>query len=118
MSLSVNTKTYAADSVGPNLVGYAGPNHTSSVKDKLSIGRTAAKPTVTFSGVVRSDGKLTRTLTLTGAITTTADAILEIKTSIPVGAASADIDAILNDMGAFLASASYKDIVKKSAINF
>jgi hypothetical protein len=35
-----------------------------------------------------------------------------------VGAASADIDTMLNDMGAFLASATYKDIVKKSAINF
>lgn len=118
MSLSVNAKTYGADSVGPNLVGYAGPAHTSSVKDKLSLGRTSAKPTSTFSGVVRSDGKLTRTLTLTGALTPTGDAILEIKTSVPIGAASADIDALLNDMGAFLASATYKDIVKKSAINF
>lgn len=118
MSLSVNTKTYAADSVGPNLVGYAGPAHTSSVKDKIALGRTVAKPTAAFSGVVRSEGKLTRTLTLTGALTPTADGILEIRTSVPVGAASADIDAMLNDMGAFLASATYKDIVKKSAVNF
>lgn len=118
MSLSVNTKTYNADSVGPNLVAYAGPAHTSSVKDKLSLGRTNAKPTTVFSGVVRSDGKLTRTLTLTGALTPTADAILEIKTSIPVGASGTDIDAILDDMGAFLASATYKTIVKNSAINF
>lgn len=118
MSLSVNAKTYTADSVGPNLVAYAGPNHTSSVTDKVSVGRTAAKPTATFSGVVRADGKLTRTLTLTGALTPTGQAILEIKTSVPVGAASADIDTMLNDMGAFLASATYKDIVKKSAINF
>lgn len=118
MSLSVNAKTYSLDSAGPNLVGYAGPNHTSSVKDKIALGRTNAKPTATFSGVVRSDGKLTRTLTLTGALTPTGDAILEIKTSIPIGAAAADIDAVLNDMGAFLASATYKDIVKKSAINF
>jgi hypothetical protein len=118
MSLSVNAKTYAADSVGPNLVSYAGPAHTSSVDDKLSLGRTTAKPTTVFSGVVRSDGKLTRTLTLTGALTPNAKAILEIKTSIPVGAAAADIDSMLNDMGAFLASATYKDVVKKSAVNF
>lgn len=118
MSLSVNAKTYSADSVGPNLVAYAGPAHTASVKDKVALGRTAAKPTATFSGVVRSDGKLTRTLTLTGALTTTGDAILEIKTSIPVGAASADIDSLLDDMGAFLASATYKTVVKNSAINF
>jgi hypothetical protein len=118
MSLTVNASTYAADSIGPNLVAYAGPAHTASVKDRLSLGRTAAKPTSVFSGVVRSEGKLTRTLTLTGALTTTGDAILEIRTSIPVGAASAAIDAMLNDMGAFLASASYKTIVKNSAINF
>lgn len=118
MSLSVNTKTYSLDSSAPNLVKYAGPNHTSSVKDLIALGRTVAKPTATFSGVVRSDGKLTRTLTLTGALSPTGDAILEVKTSVPVGAAAADIDAILNDFGAFLASATYKDIVKKSAINF
>lgn len=118
MSLTVSAKTYTLDSVGPNVVAYAGPAHTSSVDDKVHIGRTHAKPTAVFSGVVRSDGKLTRTLTLTGALTPTAKAILEIKTSIPVGAAGADIDSMLNDMGAFLASATYKDIVKKSAINF
>lgn len=118
MSATVNAKTYAADSVGPNLVRYAGPAHTASIQDVLSLGRTAAKPTAAFSGVVRSDGKLTRTLTLTGALTPTGTAILEIKTSVPVGAASADIDILLNDGGAFLASATYKDIVKKSAINF
>lgn len=118
MSLTINAKTYNADSVGPNLVAYAGPAQTASVKDKFSLGRTAAKPTPVFSGVVRSDGKLTRTLTLTGALTTVGDAILEIKTSIPVGTAAADIDSLLNDAGAFLASATYKLVVKNSAINY
>jgi hypothetical protein len=118
MALSINAKSYASDSVGPNLVSYAGPNHTSSINDKFAVGRTVAKPTATFSGVVRSDGKLTRTLTLTGALTPSAQAIFEFKTSVPVGAAGADIDTALNDLGAFIASATYKDIVKKSAINF
>lgn len=118
MSLSVNAKTYNADSVGPNLVGYAGPLHTSTVKDKLNLGRTNAKPTSLFSGVTRTDAKLTRTLTLTGALTPTGDGILDIRTSMPVGAAAADIDAFLDDLGAFLASATYKDFVKKLAINW
>lgn len=118
MSLSINAKTYSANSVGPNLVGYAGPNHTSSVKDAFSLGRTDAKPTATFSGMVRSEGKLTRTLTLTGALTPTGESITKFQVAVPVGAASADIDAILNDLGAFIASATYKDVVKKSAINF
>lgn len=118
MSATVNLKTYALFSASPNLVGYAGPANTASVKDRLNIGRTVAKPTSVFSGVTRSDGKMTRTLTLTGALTPTGEAILEIKTSIPVGAASADIDVLLNDMGAYLASAEYKTIVKNSQINF
>lgn len=118
MSLTVNAKTYSADSVGPNAVIYNGPAHTLSVLDDIALRRTAPKPVKDFSGVAKSSGKLTRTLTLTGALTPTAPGILECSTSIPVGAASADIDAILNDMGAFIASATYKDIVKKSLINF
>ena len=118
MSLTFNTKTYSADAVGVNQVGYAGPAQTASVKDKLSIGRTAAKATSAFSGVTRTDSKLTRTLTLTGALTPSADLIIEIKTSVPVGAAAADIDSAINDLAAYMATASYKDVVKKLSINF
>lgn len=118
MSLSVNAKTYNADSYGPNLIGYIGPVHTATVKDRLNLGRTAAKPTSVFSGVTRTDVKLTRTLTLTGALTPSGEGILEIKTSMPVGAASADIDAFLDDLGAFLASATYKTIVKNQKISY
>lgn len=118
MALTINAKSYAANAFAQSLVGYIGPDRTLTVKDDVSLGRTAAKPTSVFSGVVRSSGKVTRTLTLTGALTPTGDAILEIKTSIPIGAASADIDELLNDFGAFLASATYKDIVKKSQISF
>lgn len=119
MSITVNSKTYATDShVTPNVVSYVGPDNTASVKDKLSIGRTAAKPTSTFSGVIRSDVKLTRTLTLTNALTATGDGILEIKTSFPVGTAGTDIDESLDDMAALLASTDYKTLVKNSKINF
>lgn len=117
MSLTVNAKTYDADSISPNLVGYTGPAHTLSVKDKISLGRTAAKPTTVFSGVVRGDAKLTRTLTLTGALTTTGDAIFEMKTSIPIGAADADIDTACADLGAWIASAQFKTILKESQVN-
>jgi len=118
LSITINAKSYTPNNVDGNIVGYIGPAHTLTTKDIFSLGRTSAKPTTVFSGVVRSDGKLTRTLTLTGAQTSTGDAILEIKTSIPVGAAAADIDTLLNDAGAFLASATYKDIVKKSQVFF
>jgi hypothetical protein len=118
MTLTVNAKTYTADSIQKDAVGYAGPANTLSVKDILRMARVAAKPTPLFSGVARVEAKLTRTLTLTGALTPTHDQILAIPISVPVGAASADIDAMLNDMGAFLASATFKTFVKSQTINF
>lgn len=118
MSLSVNAKTYTADAYGQNAVGYIGTGKTLTAKDDVRLLRTLPKPTAIFSGVSRATSKLTRTLTLTGALTPTADSIVEISVSVPVGAASADIDTMLNDMGAFLASASYKTHVKSQQISF
>jgi hypothetical protein len=118
MSLTINAKTYTADSFQSAAVGYIGSVHTVSVKDDVRLSRVVPKPTSTFSGVGRTSAKLTRTLTLTGALTTTWDGILDIQVTIPVGAASADIDSMLNDMGAFLASASFKTHVKGQQITF
>lgn len=118
MSLSINAKTYTADKILGDSVTYAGPNNTLSVKDQAKLSRVPAKPTTLFSGVARVDAKLTRTLTLTGALTPSHDLIAQVPISVPVGAASADIDTALNDLGAFVASATFKDFVKKQAINF
>jgi len=118
MSLTVNAKTFTADSYGVNAVGYFGPAHTQSVKDDIRLSRVLPKPTSVFSGVGRTAAKLTRSLTLTGALTTVGDAIVEISVSVPVGAASADIDALLNDMGSMLSSATYKTHVKGQQISF
>ena len=118
MPLTVNAKTYNADSFGASQVGYIGTLKTVSVKDDIILRRTAPKSSDTFSGVGRTSAKLTRTLTLTGAKTSVGDAILEIGVSVPVGYAAADVDALLNDMGAFLASASFKTHVKSQQVNF
>jgi hypothetical protein len=118
MSLVFNAKTYTADSFQQSIVGYIGAAKTVSVKDDVQLKRTAPKATTTFSGVSRTQSKLSRTLTLTAALTPTGDAIVEINVTIPVGAASADIDALLNDFGAFLSSANYKTHVKAQQINF
>jgi hypothetical protein len=118
MSLTINAKTYTPDSFQKDTVGYAGPSHTLSVKDYAKLSRVAPKPTLTLSGVGRTDAKLTRTLTLTGALTPSHDAILDVAISIPVGAASADVDSMLNDFGAFVASATFKTHVKSQSVNF
>jgi hypothetical protein len=118
MSLVFNTKTYTSDSFNSDSVGYIGASKTVSVKDDLILRRTAPKPVVTTSGVGRTSAKMTRTLTLTGAVEPTREAYLDIQVNIPVGASSSDIDALLNDMGALLSSASFKTHVKNQQINF
>jgi hypothetical protein len=118
MSLTFNTKTYSPDSYQQNAVGYIGAAKTVSVKDDLSLKRTAPKATSVFSGVGRSTAKLTRTLTLTGALTTSGDAIVEINVSVPVGYASADVDALLNDTGALLSGADFKTLVKSQKFTY
>lgn len=118
MTLTVNAKTYTADAIQKDSVGYTGPANTLSVKDQIRLARVAPKPTNLLSGVARAEAKLTRTLTLTGALTTSHDAILTIGVSVPVGALAADIDAMLNDMGSSLASASFKTLVKNQTINY
>jgi hypothetical protein len=118
MSLTINAKTYTADSFDTNQVGYIGPLKTASIKDDTKLIRTAAKPAASFSGVSRTTAKLTRTLALTGALSPTGDAILDIGVSIPVGYTAADVDSMLNDMGAFLASADFKTHVKTQKIAY
>lgn len=118
MSLVFNAKTYNADSYQKDQIGYIGALKTVSVKDDLKLSRTQPKPTETFSGLGRTQCKLTRTLTLTGAKTTAGDAILTIDVAIPVGYTAADVDAVLNDMGALLSSASFKTHVKSQQVTF
>lgn len=118
MSLTINAKTYAADSFEKDKITYKGPNSTGSVRDDLKLARTGAKATSSFSGLSRTEAKAVRTLTLTGALTPTGDASWDLSVAVPVGAASADIDSLLTDFGAFASSANFKDHVKKQLLNF
>lgn len=118
MSLTINAKTYTADSFQQNSVGYIGTLKTVSTKDDVRLSRTSPKATDVFSGLGRTSAKMTRTLALTGAKTTSSDAICTIDVAIPVGFTAADVDALLNDMGSFLASASFKAHVKSQQVAF
>lgn len=118
MSLVFNTKTYNANSFNANSVDYIGAAKTVTIKDDLSVRRTAPKQSSVFSGVGRSQAKLTRTLTLTGALTPSGDAIISCDVSVPVGYTAADVDALLNDFGALISGADFKSIVKSQKINF
>lgn len=118
MSLTINAKTFANDSYTQNAVYYIGPAKTASVKDDLRLARTAAKPTSTFSGVARANTKLVRTLTLTGALTPTGEIIANVELSVPIGAASADVDTFCTDLGSWISAANFKLFAKNSQINF
>lgn len=118
MTLAVNAKTYTGDSFAESAVGYNGPAHTVSVKDLLVLKRTRPKPSSVFSGVGRTEAKLTRTHNLTGSLTPTGEMIASMNVSMPVGAASADVDSLLNDMGALISSASFKAHVKSQQVSF
>lgn len=118
MSLSINAKTYTANAFGSQSVDFNGPGKTASLKDNALLRFISPKPSATFSGVSRVYTTLTRTVNLTGALTPTGDLACKIEIMVPVGAASADIDTLLNDMGAHLASATYKTHVKTPQINF
>lgn len=118
MSLTFNTKTYTADSYSKDLVGYIGAGKTVTVKDDLKLSRTAPKPTASFSGLGRANAKLSRTLTLTGALTPTGDAIVECSVAVPAGFTAADVDTLLDDFGALISGADMKTIVKSQKISF
>lgn len=113
MSLTINSKAYATESTGPNFGQYAGPANTLSAKDLLRLARTMPKPTSVFSGVGRIQSKFVRTFTLTGAQTPTHEGIIDVSCSMPVGAAGADIDSLVNDCAAWHAHASFKTMLKQ-----
>lgn len=118
MALTFNAKTFNADSYQKDQVGYIGALKSVTIKDDLRLARTAPKPSATFSGVGRTNAKLTRTWTLTGALTPTGDAIISIDVSVPAGFASADVDALLNDFGALVSGADMKTHVKSQKVAY
>jgi hypothetical protein len=118
MSLVFNSKTYTGQQYNGPQVTYSGAGKTVSVKDDVRLSATPPKASAVFSGVGRTDAKLTRTLTLTGALTPKAEAIVDSQVRVPVGSTEADVDALLTDFGAFLAGASFKAHVKAQQIAF
>lgn len=118
MTLAVNVGTYTADSFSKDSVSYIGPAKTVSIKDDLKLMRTPPKVSLSFSGLGRTEAKLTRTLTLTGALTPTGDAIISVNVAVPVGYTAANVDTLLDDMAALLASANMKTHVKSQKISY
>lgn len=117
MSITINTRVFTADSVSPNLVQYRGPAASFSARDDLIMSRQPVKSSTVSSGNTRGMSKLTRGLTLTGAIQPRGDGTIQIDHQFPVGASDADIDAMCADAADLLASTEYKNSIKKRVIN-
>lgn len=117
MALTVNAKSYTADGWDTNSVRFQGPAHTVSVKDRIIQKKTDAKPTDLYSGTSRFQVKVSRTHTLTGAKTSTADGYADLNFALPVGIASADVDAYCADLGAYIATAGFKAALKAGQTN-
>lgn len=118
MSLSVNTKTYTANKHLASAVVFAGPSASLSDRDDIVLSVVEPKPVSTFSGVGRARAKLTRTLTLTGALSPTSVASFQVDVVVPVGFSGTDVDALVNDFAAWLATADFKSLVKNQKISF
>jgi hypothetical protein len=117
MSITLNTLVYNQDSfLTPNRVQYVGPANTFAVRDQLALARTSPKPSGTFRGVARAQVKRVKTLELDDG--NFADAIVTIDVAVPVGAASADIDALCNDVGDFAVSTDMSTLVNNHDITY
>lgn len=118
MSATVNAKTYTADSFSNDRVVYIGANKTVSTKDDLTLSRVRPVRSNTFSGHGKTTAKLNRTALLTDALSPTGELSIAVIVLNPVGAAAADVDTLLNDMGAYVSSAAFKTHVKSQQVNF
>lgn len=96
MTLTVSTKTYAADRQNPDSTVYAGPANTFSIKDQIEFKRIAPKPDGSFAGFFKPEIKLVKTCTLADGVTRK-DAIIKLSGSLPVGMTDADLTAMLLD---------------------
>jgi hypothetical protein len=113
MTITLNMKDYVADvPSSPNSAPYLGPGNTFTTTDKLDLYRTMPKATKEFSGIGRSRVKLSRTLTLTDALTPRGPLTIDINMNVPVGASSSDVDTALADIAAAYGQQWVKDLAK------
>lgn len=116
MALTVNAKTYNVDSQrSPDSVRYSGPSNSLSVKDYIDVKRTSPKPTATYAGQGKASVKLTRTCT--DGTDDVGTGIFEISSSFPVGSATAELQAFIDDLAAWLATVTADDVFISHDIN-
>lgn len=116
MALTLNTKSYTNDTArSADSYRYLGSLATFSFKDYLDLWRKAPVQTSTSAGKGRAMVKLTRTVT--DGTDEVGDAIVKIESSFPADAQTADLQALLNDLGAWLDGAEATNIFINHEVN-
>lgn len=113
MPLTINAVTYAIDNPTANAVTYRNPSSTLTHKRLLKLGRTDAKPTPSNPGVTRAEGKVTAYVDAGSRID---PLIIGFSTSTPVLAVAADIDSVIAEFRALVASTQFVDLIKGGMI--
>lgn len=115
MSLTLNTVAFTTFRTLPDLNTLASANNNATVKDTIALGRAFPKPVKDFRGVAKPSLKRVKTLTLDDG--TKHDAIITLGGSLPVGASTADVLALLDDVYEALATQDIKDLFANLDIN-
>lgn len=115
MSITLNTVVFSAFRSQPDSQVLASPSNTVSLKDSVELSRVFPKPVKDNLGVGRPRLKRVKTLTLADG--SKKDMIIEVSGSVPVGAAEADVLAVLDDVADGLALQDSKDLFTKLDIN-
>lgn len=117
MPLTVNAKTYNNDVArSPDIYRYLGPSHDADSNDMIDLYRYPAPSGDPGTVKSKSRIKLTRSTT-DGTSQLSTDAIVDIVVSVPTGTATAEIAALVDDLGAWLATTAADDLVQSHIIN-
>lgn len=115
MPLTINTRSYTADTQATNAWIYRDANATAAQPSTLKLGRTPAKPTSDFAGVTKAEAKVSKTPMVGGKAL---PALIRAESSVPVGTLDADVDLMIADFRSFVAGAAFADLIKKGSIYY
>lgn len=113
MPLTINTRTYTADTPANNAWYYRDSATSAALPSVLRIARTTPKASGNFPGQAKSEVKFSKQ-TIVGELPL--PAIIRAESSIPVGMSDAEQDVLIADFRSFVASTAFVDLIKAAKI--
>lgn len=119
MSVTLNTVVFTAESnPTPNSVRYAASTSSFLVPNYFDAKRVDPKPNGSFAGVARTSLNFHRKVLLNGVAGTYTPLTAQLLLSQPIGAAQADVLALLDDVAEAAVLQAIKDLVWQGKIQF